>query len=733
MRALAFTLSFILAFLLFAVQPMATRMVLPTLGGTPAVWNTVMFTFQLLLLAGYGYAHLLTHYFSTRWQLRIHAALIGAAFLFLPLFVALTTSDALIANPIPLLVGAFLMQLGLPFFCLAATAPLLQSWVSRSAHPLSKTPYVLYSASNFGSFAGLLGYVGVVEPLLDLRQQSEGWSLLFASGMAVLLLTGILLKPRDQAAPTANETAAPVAWRERGIWIGLAFLASSLSLGVTTYITTDIASIPLLWVIPLSLYLLSFVDAFRTRPMLVPLFQRTAPILGLTALMIYGFGGHGFTLSYLLQLLAFAALAFALHGWLAARLPAAQHLTQFYLCLSVGGALGGVLNGLVAPLVFREAFEYPIVLLLASVVTFMFLQQREDKSLLPKRQLRMLGETFAVVVALTVLLYLVKTPLSEPLNSQTLLNAAGIGGIVSLIIYRRYSRAFFSCVSVGVLLLCAISNGIVGFKTLYKDRNFFGVARVYEDAKTNARYFMHDTTVHGVQSLDPVLARTPKSYYGALREVFDAMPVTHRHPMAVVGLGIGTSKCLATKGQHVDLFEINLMAKELAENPAFFTYLRDCAGDYTIAMGDGRIQLAAQPDGRYGIIILDAFSSDSIPSHLLTREALEGYLRKLAPHGLLAFNTTNRHIDLKPLLAAQCRVLGCVAYEKFFESPKTDPLLMSAHWVVVAADKAALAPLLKSAKGWNMLVDEGNRPWTDQYTNMLPYFKILRSPAPQAH
>jgi spermidine synthase len=729
MRALAFAISFTLAFLLFAVQPMATRMVLPTLGGTPAVWNTVMFTFQLLLLAGYGYAHLLTHLFRTRWQWWIHTAMIASSFWFLPLLVTLGHSDTVVNSPIASLLMAFLTQIGLPFFCLAATAPLLQSWVSRSTHPLSNTPYVLYSASNLGSFAGLLGYVAVVEPLLDLHQQSQGWSVLYILGMLVLLLVGRRLSPRKSVA-TAPELTANVTWCERWVWIGLAFLPSTLSLGVTTYIATDIASIPLLWVIPLALYLLSFVDAFRTRPVIVSICQRIAPIIGLTALILYGVGGNGSAATYIFQLAAFAVLAFAIHGWLAARQPDTQHLTQFYFCLSIGGALGGLLNGLVAPQIFRQALEYPVMLLVASLVAFVLLQRRDDPAITVRQHVKLMTQAFLRVAILSIGIYVAVVLVSGKnfiaVNGILLLNAAGISGLVSLLIVRRYIAAVYSCAAFTVIMLCAMGSSVGGSEILFKDRNFFGVSRVYENTEHTVRYFAHDTTVHGLQSLNPREALHPMSYYYPLKEVLSHISTGNSKPMAVVGQGVGTLKCFAAPKQKVDFYEINPMVKMLAENENYFTYMRDCPGESRVLLGDGRIRIAEQENARYGVIVLDAFSSDAIPSHLLTREALAMYLDKLTPDGVLLINTTNRHIDLWPLLAAQAHVLDVSAYGKFYQAPKNQTRLMSCMWVVIAKSPKSLSPLLTQTEGWKKLADEGNRPWTDQYVNLLPYFKALR-------
>lgn len=727
MRALAFFISFLMAFLLFSVQPMATRMVLPTLGGTAAVWNTVMFTFQLLLLAGYAYAHLLGRIAGARQQIAIHALVILASLFFLPLWVSLAHSEGLIASPIRHLVAAFLLQLGLPFFCLAATAPLLQSWLVRSAHPLSKTPYVLYSASNLGSFAGLLGYVALVEPMFDLSTQSAYWSVLYGCGALLLILTAILLRPAS-ATPNTHVASTPVTWRARGTWIGLAFLPSSLSLGVTTYITTDVASIPLLWVLPLSLYLLSFVDAFRTRPLLVKFCQQAVPITAPAGLMLLAFANSSFTALFIVHLVLFAVMAFALHGWLAAKRPEAAHLTQFYLCLSIGGALGGVLNGLVAPMIFYKAIEYPLVLLLAGITGFILLRRKEQPHLPVRHYLQLLLRVALVLLPLTLVVYLLRVDGAAAMSgvvAAELVKAVGIAGLLTLAVFRRYVQAFFTLVLVCCVVMVGANYTPSDFVRLFEDRNFFGVSRVYARPEKNAHYFMHDTTVHGVQSLSADDRLKVQTYYAPVRGVFSRLPVTDHYPLAVAGLGTGTLKCIANPGQQVDLYEINPMVIAIAENPALFTYLRDCPATHRLLLGDARLRIAEQGAHSYGAIILDAFSSDAIPSHLLTREALAMYLTKLKPGGVLLLHVTNRHVDLLPLLAAQTKALGVVGYEKLFTpSPNDPPLVFQSHWVVIAADSAAVNPLM--GDGWKPLVDEAARPWTDHYVNLLPYFKFLR-------
>jgi hypothetical protein len=732
-KPFALAVSFTLAFLLFAVQPMATRLVLPVLGGAPAVWNTAMLTFQTLLLLGYLYAHLLTTRLPANRQVPTHALLVVASLLFLPLSVTLLPSPEVVASPIMSMSRVLLLQLGLPFFVLAATAPLLQAWVSCSNHPLARTPYVLYSASNLGSFAALIGYVIAIEPLLDLTAQREVWSALYVAGTLALLMLG--LKLTRGASPMVDMSITPpvkLNRREVGLWVMLAFLPSALSLGVTNYIATDIASVPLLWVVPLGIYLLSFVDAFRTRPVLVGISMRVAPLVGMTAIVLYALHAHRSLYGFGFHIIAFLTLAFALHGYLARAKPEPAKLTAYYLSLSVGGALGGVLCALIAPMMVPDAVEYPLSLLAASVAAFILLQRGEGGIMEHV-------STFANVVrrALpsTVAFYVffwaiggaeIKNLL--PLDNRALMNAVSAAGLLTLCTYRGYMRAFYTCVVVVIIMLGVSFNGVVGYETLYRGRNFYGVEKVFEHQNPPARYMMHNTTMHGIQPLgDDTIPLRPVSYYAALAEPFGTLSVMRTHPVAAIGLGVGSVQCHASPGQHFDHFEINPMVVELAKDTRFFNYLSDCPGTHEVMLGDGRIMLAAQPDGRYGTIILDAFSSDAIPAHLLTEEAFAMYERKLVEGGVILIHTTNRHIDLWPLIGRQVEARGMVAYGKNFVPGADDKLVSETYWVVVARDTATLAPLADGDSAWKLLAaDPGARTWTDQYSNILPYLKLLR-------
>lgn len=729
MKPILLIVSFLIAFLLFAVQPMVTKMVLPTLGGTPAVWNTAMLTFQTLLLLGYLYAHLTTSRLQPRVQVLLHGGLVLCSLLFLPLAVTLGVNDTTLHHPIWAMSRALLLQLGLPFFVLAATAPLLQAWVSRSQTVLAKTPYVLYSASNFGSLLALVGYVLLIEPLFDLSTQRHLWSVLYAAGTALLLLTGWRLV---QAAPSIMTHSAPAALttrNERAIWIGLSFLPSALSLGVTNYIAVDIASVPLLWVVPLAIYLLSFVDAFRARPVLVAACMRIAPLIGLIALLLYGLQANRAIYGFAFHILAFLTLAFALHGYLARYKPAPAKLTSYYLCLSAGGVLGGVLNALVAPVLLTEPMEYPLTLLVASVVAFMLYHQQ----LQPIRaQVRELMGIVWRVAGTAILLYFLFALIGgefradmREINPGTIMIAASTSGLISLLLRRGFTRAYAACVGVMVVMLCVVASGVHGYKTMFRARNFYGVEKVYDRKDPYARYMMHNTTLHGIEPLEKDIPLRPVSYYAALKEIFASLKTT-RQPIAAIGLGVGSVQCYAGKSQPFDYFEINPLVVRLAEDPAYFRYLSDCPGTHRSILGDGRLMVAREPDGKYGAIILDAFSSDAIPAHLLTREAFAVYASKLKPNGVILIHTTNRHIDLWPLIGLQAKEMGLRAYGKNFK-PTKDPLVSETFWVILAHGRNDIAPLLDGYPGWQELTpDEGARAWSDQYSNILPYLKLLR-------
>jgi spermidine synthase len=658
----AYLISFSMAFLLFVVQPMATKVILPQFGGTPAVWNTAMLCFQLLLLLGYLYAHLLTSYLRHRMQIMMHGLLIALACTALPIIFTPPAAEMISNVPIRSLIWELLAGVGLPFFCVSATAPLLQRWVSYSQSSLATKPYVLYSASNLGSMSALIGYILLVEPNAPISLQMANWGYVFAAASLALIAFAYRISGHSQVVPSTTGMGwSSISKRQSLFWIFLAFIPSSLSLGLTTHITTDIASVPFFWVIPFAIYLLSFVDAFANTPRFVPIAKRLAPFAAILCLLVMATGFLGkHTEVMLIHLVAFILLAFAIHGHLADRKPAVAHLTWYYVCLSVGGALGGVFNAIAAPMLLNGIFEYPAILFIAAMVVY---------------------------------------------------------GLF----YTRYQLLFYVACLVVITLMVTMR---IGTESLVKERNFYGLSRVYE--RENIRYLQHNTTIHGIQSLEKESSLLATSYYAGLDEIMrHRLPTIAQQPVGAIGLGIGVAKCQTQAGQHMDIFEINPLVVKIAEDKRLFTYLSDCQGTHDIVLGDGRLTMAQMPHEKYGAIIIDAFSSDAIPVHLLTKESFEMYLDKLKAGGVIALHVTNRHLDLRPLLAAQAHATGLVAYTKFFEG--SGDLFYSSFWVVLARNDATLLPLIADTKGWWKLVpDPAMKPWTDDYTNILPYLKKMR-------
>ncbi|MFZ4125869.1 MAG: spermidine synthase [Rickettsiales bacterium] len=658
---IAYLISFSMAFLLFVVQPMATKIILPQFGGTPAVWNTAMLCFQVLLLLGYLYAHFLTSLLRPRAQIITHAVLIVLACGLLPIAFIAPDAAAISHTPIRSLVWQLLQGVGIPFFCVAATAPLLQRWVSYSRTSLAAKPYVLYSASNLGSMSALIGYIVLIEPNAPVSLQMTGWGYGFILVSALLIAfayrtSGRVDVPRGQGMGWSDVPA-----KRSLLWIALAFIPSSLSLGLTTHITIDIASVPFFWVLTFAMYLLSFVDAFAAKPRCVPFAKRVAPFVAVLCLFVMiGIVKVGHVYLIAIHLVGFMLLALAIHGHLADRKPDVAQLTWYYVCLSIGGALGGVFNAILAPMLLTSIFEYKLVLFVATLVSY---------------------------------------------------------GLF----YKKW-RALFGVVTTCVLGMILFYDS--GNQSLLKERNFYGVSRVYE--REGSRYLQHNTTVHGLQSLDASLRLAPASYYSGLPAImrYRASSVSNA-PMAAIGLGIGTLKCQTKPNQHMDIFEINPLVVRIAEDKNLFTYLSDCKGTHDIILGDGRLTMAQMPHGKYGTIIIDAFSSDAIPVHLLTKEAFAMYLDKLMPEGILIIHITNRHLELNPLIALQAQASGLVAYSKYFKGDET--ILYPSNWTVLTRNDLTLSSMLRKDEGWWKLAPEaGTTAWTDDYTNILPYLKTLR-------
>jgi hypothetical protein len=730
--SLTFTLAvFISAALLFVLEPMFGKMVLPLLGGSPAVWTTCMLFFQGALLLGYLYAHIGPRWLGLRRHTIAHLGVLALCLLLLPIQVAETVEAFRLQHPNLWLLSVLTVSLGAPFMLLSSTGPLLQVWFSRTSHPSAHNPYFLYAASNAGSLIALLSYPFLIEPLITLKGQTRWWSLGYIVLVALVFISAAYLRAAPAASPlNIRESAAPVARLGRRTllrWTLLAFVPSSFFLALTTYMTTDIAAVPLLWIIPLVLYLLSFTMVFGRRTWIPQrILVRWQPV-GLIALAVIAFWGPSASGPWLLplHLLVFFVTALVCHGELAATKPPPSRLTDFYLCIAVGGVLGGVFNALVAPAVFDSVLEYPLTILIACAVR-------------PWSGARPLSKRLAWDVALitAACAVLVWTRLGDPDRPATA--AALISSAVVAVACLRMSRdpARFT-LAIGLVVMAAMVTAGARSGVLLQERNFFGVREVREDAQRGLRWLMHGTTNHGGQSIDPAKRREPVSYYyrlGPVGDVFRAFPPIAGRKVAVIGLGAGGLAAYAGAGEEWTFYEIDPAIARVASDTNYFTYLRDTPASVRVVLGDGRLSLAEAPDHHYDLIVLDAFSSDAIPTHLLTLEAMSVYRSKLSEKGVLAFHLSNRYLDLEPVLGRLIRATGVAGLIRA-NTDRTPELESSGDpsiWVAIASDPSHLGAL-RNNTGWRSLrIRENVALWTDDFSNIFSVFIWSVPRLPQA-
>jgi hypothetical protein len=725
---------FLSAALLFLVQLIFARMVLPLLGGSPAVWNTAMVFYQAVLLAGYAYAHGAGTRLPLRAQVIAQALVLLAPLLVLPFGVPPQWTPPAEASPIPWLLGLLAAGVGLPFFAVSTTSPLLQKWFVATGHPRAGDPYFLYAASNAGSLIGLLSYPFWIEPFTTLAWQARAWASAYLVVVGMFLLAGALVwrragraavTPDRPARPAAVRTPAPSA-RQRLRWVVWAMVPSSLMLSVTAYFSSEVAAVPLLWVLPLALYLVTFILAFARRALVsAALARRVWPIALVPVLMAMATGSTTpIALLMLVHLAGLFVLALVCHGELAVARPAADHLTEFYLWVSLGGVLGGVFNALVAPVLFNGVIEYHLGLIAAA-----WLGVREAAGARTTRDRWLDVLLPAGLGVLVLVLVRVFGPGAEvPVEERDPARAMLVFGLPALLCFLMSRRRTRFSLGVAVILLSSYfvqpGEGVL----VQAERSFFGVHRVTrEETEAGAGFHLlvHGRTIHGAQSLDPAQRRVPLSYYhptGPLGQVFEAYRAELTGPIAGVGLGAGAIAAYGRAGQELTFYEIDPVVKRLAGDPRFFTYLSDSAARVNVVLGDARLSLHRAPDGHYQLMVLDAYSSDSIPVHLLTREALQLYRRKLRPDGLLAFHISNLHLDLRPVVAALARDAGwiCLVQEEMDLSEEELRQGKSpSQWAVVARSREAVAPLLAGGRWTVESEPPATRVWTDDYSSLV--------------
>ena len=721
---------FLSAFLMFLVQPMFGKMVLPLLGGSPAVWNTEVAFCQGILLLGYLYAHLTARWLGIRRQAFLHSFLIFLPLLLLPIGIPEGLVPPAVNNPVPWLLLLLLTALGLPFFVVTTNGPMLQKWFASTNHPKAGDPYFLYAASNTGSLVGLLGYPVLVEPYLHLEDQGWIWGggygllILLTLACAVSVWRSAVPSPQDRA--SANAERAPMGGGDSGSltfsrrirWVLRTFVPSSLMLSVTSYLSINLAPVPLLWVIPLAIYLLTFILVFARRTVVshrAMVRVLSIVILPLVIVIILQ-ATQPIWLMIAIHLMAFFVVAMVCHGAVANDRPVTTHLTEFYVWISFGGVMGGIFNAILSPLLFSTLVEYPLILIL-SVLLLAWPQGEAQRAYqwsdvaLPAG----LGILTAALIYTFETFQIAAGPLAQIL----------MFGIPAVVCYSFSRQPLRFGLSLGALLLASSLYSAGQGRVLHRQRNFFGIHRVLLDSKGGYHLLSHSGTLHGKQSLDASRRCEPLSYYhptGPLGQVFAALrdrAIPRR--VAAIGLGAGSIASYQQPGQQWTFYEVDPTVIEIALDPSYFTYLSDCSTGVDVIPGDARLSLAREPNHQFEVIVFDAYNSDSIPIHLITREALQLYLDKLAEPGLLVFHISNLYLDFRSVVANLAQDVGLVCLLQ-------DDLILSeqertsgkepSRWVVMARNWEDLGKLAADPR-WQQLGGNGGAVWTDNYSSIF--------------
>ncbi len=674
-----------------------------------------MLFFQSLLLAGYAYALIVSQRLRLRSQALLHISLLLLAGIFLPFSISGKTLGSLPTqtNPTFWLLGVLLLTVGPPFFVLSATAPLLQRWFSHSSHKSASDPYFLYAVSNAGSMLALLAFPFLLEPSLTLRRQTMAWAvgyLLLATLIAFCaLLLGKAIKSADR--PIQQSKAESPGIKTRLHWIILAFIPSSLMLGVTTYISTDVAAMPLIWIIPLTIYLLTFILAFANKQVL-SLRMATLmlpPVVVLLAALMISRPKVSVWVHIVVHLLLFFIAAFVAHRRLAIARPGIFRLPEYFLCIAFGGVLGGIFNALIAPNIFSTAIEYPAVVVLACLML-----AASDGMSRFKPWMRVAFPSVVLVLTASMAVFATRFQFSEKVQDGLVL----ILPLVIAYLVASRQRVVFA------LSLLAVWAGSFSYVSadrniLRRERNFFGIWEVSRGPDGTHR-LRHGSTFHGVQYAEAERKCIPAAYYsrgGPVGQIFEAFTRTEK--IAALGLGTGAVVTYSTEGQQWDFYEIDPAVVQLASK--YFTYLADCAkGSNRTVIGDARLRLHEAPHQHYDLIVLDAFSSDSVPAHLLTTQALDLYLSKLDRNGLLIFHISNRYLNLEKLMSGLANRSGLTARINNDGSYDAEAYIYPSTWVVMARDDSVLGKLAGDDR-WRRL--KGDVVWTDDFSNV---FWLLR-------
>ena len=727
--------TFLSAVLLFSVQPLFAKMVLPLLGGAPSVWAVALLFFQGALLVGYGYAHLLVRYLPAGRTGYVHLALSALALLALPIAVPVGWTEPPPGDAYLWQLGLFAVAIGLPFVAVSANAPLIQAWFARTGLPSCADPYFLYAASNLGSLLALLGYPFLFEPVFGLAALASLWTAGFVGLIAALAACFLFVR---RAAPleghaVAVDAAAPARaepdWRSRGAWVGLAFVPSALLTAFTTHIATDVASAPLVWVVPLALYLATFVVVFRERALIPPklllALHAIATILAMLQLAQTEketwFYAAGFGIA------AFVTSTLVAHRTLYESRPDARHLTEFYMWMSLGGVLGGLFAALIAPRIFSEVFEYPLLLALSFACRPGALNLRSESI----RSLAMLAAVVALGAA--------AIGWGPAIASHYQIGFGGWGStagiaagfaVVALALWRFPPHMLVAALGL-YLVVVMLPSGVHRGKA---QRSYFGVYRVIQSWDGEFNVLQHGTTLHGAQRIrnaagQPVASTTPVTYYHAYSPMAYAVRLTSMIGAAtrvephfgVVGLGAGSLACHSASGEHWRFFEIDPVVVSIAKSRNF-TFLSNCQPKADIVIGDARLTLAKEPDDTFDLLIVDAFSSDAVPMHLLTSEAIRMYASKLKPQGAGVLHISNRYLDLEQVLAATIPTIPGLHAITIEDQTADDGYSVTGSTIVVFAKSMDAIDRFRGIPGARNLPDAKLKPWTDDASDVLGPF-----------
>ena len=752
---------FVSAFLLFLIQPMFARFVLPLLGGAPNVWITCMVFFQAMLLAGYVYAHFSCRWLNFKRQVALHLVVVLVPLTVLPIAIGGPVIPASGNNPVVWLLYILLVTLGLPVLAVSSSAPLLQRWFSYVGHASSKDPYFLYAASNVGSVLALVTYPLVMERLLRLSTHASLWSGIYLLFIVLTFISAgcVWRNRRKYLAKGSTLTTAPdpspllssaIGWDRRLWWLALAFVPSSLTLGVTSNITTDIAAVPMFWVLPLILYLVSYILVFARKRVYSPvLLARAFPlcIITVVALLLTG-ATQPVILVDSVHLLTLFVTALVCHGALADDRPPVENLTEFYLFLGIGGVLGGVFNALVAPYLFTRIVEYPLVLVLGCLLFARIEQRALSQNLDRLRAMTRFIETADVIyplvlVAITVGFIFIANDLEDSNRAFRVLLIAAVP-VLGLFFCSRKRIRF--TIAVALTLIAANLNHFDQGAALLAERNFFGVLRVTRVNIEDTRYangislnvLYNGTTLHGSQLIDrdgaqPARSETPLVYYHRDGPIGDVMRGIQRageaSDVGLVGLGTGAIAAYGHAGERYTFFEIDPAVVSIAGDARYFRYLADARKRgvrVKVVLGDARRNLEHFPDGSLDLLVLDAFSSNAIPVHLLSEQAVTMYLEKLKPRGVMAFHLSNRHVDLRDVVTKVASELHLVTLWRIDVNRSTQRSEQlsrrNSEWLVSARTRASLQRVVDARPdaGWRFLEADADAPvWTDDFSNIL--------------